>query len=111
MQIKESRPETAKTKNLPLNNSNKLFVCLGHLYQRGSAGMNTIEANAAYSDSCLHTTIYQLGQIFNIRPERRFERLTNREGRTTRYMRYRLTDEQREVVAELLGYTKTGGES
>jgi hypothetical protein len=50
MQIKESRPETAKTKNLPLNNSNKLFVCLGHLYQRGSAGINTLEAKSLYDE-------------------------------------------------------------
>ncbi|CAM5212974.1 hypothetical protein [Alishewanella longhuensis] len=80
MKKKATPFEMAETKNLHHQFSNKLLICLHHLYQRGSAGMNTIEANAAYSDSCLHTTIYQLGQIFNIRPERRFERLTNQRG-------------------------------
>lgn len=107
---KKSLKTEAPNIELPvINSSSKTVVCLQHLYQRGSAGMNTIEANAAYSDSCLHTTIYQLGQIFNIRPERRFERLTNRQGRTTRYMRYWLDDEQREQAAEILGYEVDGG--
>lgn len=35
---KEGRTMAAETKNLPLNNSNKLLACLGHPYQRGNTG-------------------------------------------------------------------------
>ena len=110
--LDKKKSPTNETQNIGISkvdSSSKTVVCLQHLYQRGSAGLNTIEANAAYFDSCLHTTIYQLGQIFNIRPERQYETLTNRLGRSTRYMRYWLNEAQREIVAELLGYTKTGG--
>ena len=99
----------AKTFDLPVNSSSKTVVCLQHLYQRGNAGINTLEAKACYQDTCLHTTISQISRVFNIKPERQYETLINREGRPTRFMRYWLNEAQREIVAELLDYTKTGG--
>lgn len=108
--VTEKQGSAAAAKNELQNDlSNKLLVCLAHLHQRGNAGLNTLEANQAYNDTCLHTTIYQIGVVYHIKPKRQYETLTNRDGRSTRYMRYWLDEEQRERAAEILGYGVDGG--
>ncbi len=106
---KKAATKAATTKNLPVQFSNKLMVCLHHLYQRGRAGINTLEAKTLYEDTCLHTTVNKIAGEYGIVLEREFEVLTNRAGRSTRFMRYWLNDEQQELVAELLGFDIDGG--
>ena len=109
--LDKKKSPTNETQNIGISkvdSSSKTVVCLQHLYQRGNAGINTLEAKACYQDTCLHTTISQINRVFNIKPERQYETLMNRDGRPTRFMRYWLNEAQREIVAELLGYTKTG---
>lgn len=108
MTEEKGRTKAART-NITPKHSNKMLVCLEHLYQRGCAGINTLEANDTYSDTCLHTTVNKIAGEYGIVLEREFEVLTNRAGRSTRFMRYWLNDEQRKQVAELLGYDIDGG--
>lgn len=106
---KKAATKAATTKNLPDQFSNKLIVCLHHLYQRGRAGKNTLEAKTLYEDTCLHTTVNKIAGEHCIELEREFEVLTNRAGRSTRFMRSWLSDERRKQVAELLCYDVNGG--
>lgn len=79
MTEEKGRTKAART-NITPKHSNKMLVCLEQLYLRGCAGINTL-----------------------------FEVLTNCAGWSTRFMRYWLNDEQRKLVAELLGFDVDGG--
>ena len=103
MNQRKSRPtEAAKMNTYTFDYNTKLLVCLTHLYQRAEVGLNTLEANDLYNDTCLNTTVSNIFRDYGWRLPRQYETYTNKAGRETQFMRYWLSPEQRIEVKKLL---------
>ena len=90
------------TEDLPVNSSTKMIVCLRLFLERGPLGLNALEANDLYNETCLNTTVSNIHRDFGWRLPRQYETYTNKAGRSTKFMRYWLSPEQRIEVKQLL---------
>lgn len=61
-----------------------------------------LEALSLYGDTCLHTTISDLTKQYGLQFNREWVSHRHQHGGTTKFMRYTLAPECRELAAELL---------
>lgn len=68
----------------------------------GDLGMNQLEANKRYGETCLHTSISTLDNSYGIRFKRQPENIKNRAGTLSRFTRYSFLTESDERRAKNL---------
>jgi len=77
----------------------KLEISLLLFLRLGKEGMNQPEANRAYGETCLHTTVSTLQNDYGIGLFRRSEPWKHRYGGSTHFTRYWLADGKAEPLA------------
>ena len=78
---KRNRP--SKGRKVP-----KYIICLKHLYDRMSQGINELEALSLYGETCLHSTISTLANTHGIAFKRKMEPHQHQGGGITHFKRY-----------------------
>lgn len=81
------------TTRKPARGPFKMEVSATLFIERGTHGLNCLEANNEYGDTCLHPSVSKLTHHHGIRFKHQSERITNRAGLTSRFTRYSLLSE------------------
>lgn len=76
-------------------NTPKFILSLQHIFERDHLGLNQLEAFNAYGETCLHSTISTLSNNYGIRFKRKLEPHKHRNGGTTHFMRYWISDDDK----------------
>lgn len=77
----------------------KIETALLEFIKAGRAGLNTLEANQIFGETCLHSTVSDITRLHRIRFSHTKESITNRAGTKSFFTRYKLEHKNHNFAA------------